>query len=273
MTQIAGIARPSRYDRRVARPARTGTQRESEPDAQTQVRRRRSDGETTRQRVIDAAIKSILESGYYHTSSNEIARLAGVTWGALQNLFGTREALMLDIVNDRWHRLQEAMATAEIGGDTLEERLHAVLDLIEEHYGTPEHLARIQILLDLAHNPNTSAETRQAVAEHGRQLTRAWQPLFRRVLGDAAGEEDLVRYAFTTLRGYLVGSVIARSIADTRSERVPREVARPRRRGGSAKRGVGSGHHARLSAIGEQPEPGRNHVCRSPTRSGTVPLS
>jgi AcrR family transcriptional regulator len=224
MTPFAGTRRPPRYDRHVAQRPRTGITRGAEPPAQTLVRRRRSDGENTRQRVIDAAIKSILESGYYHTSSNEIARLAGVTWGALQNLFGTREALMLDIVNDRWHRLQEAMATAEIDGDTLEERLHAVLDLIEEHYGTPEHLARIQILLDLAHNPNTSAETRAAVAEHGRRLTRAWQPLFRRVLGDAAGEEDLVRYAFTTLRGYLVGGVIARSIADTRSDRVPREL-------------------------------------------------
>jgi AcrR family transcriptional regulator len=187
-------------------------------------KRRRSDGDATRRRIIDAAIKSILESGYYQTSSNEIARLAGVTWGAIQRHFGTREGLMLDVVNDRWLRLQTAVANAEIRGDTLEERLHAVLELLEEHYGTAEHLAHIQILLDLAHNPNTSADTRKAVAQHGRQLTRAWQPLFRRALGDASGQEDLVRYAFTTLRGYLVGGLIARSIAETRSDRVQREL-------------------------------------------------
>jgi AcrR family transcriptional regulator len=188
------------------------------------VRRRRSDGEVTRRRVIDAAITSILESGYYQTSSNGIARAAGVTWGALQHQFGTREALMLEVVNDRWLRLRKAMATAEIGGDTLEARLHAVLDLLEAHYGSPEHLANVQILLDLSHNPSTSTETRAAAAEHGRQLTSAWGPLFRRALGDAADEEDLVRYAFTTLRGYLVGQLIARSIAETRNDRVPREL-------------------------------------------------
>jgi AcrR family transcriptional regulator len=188
------------------------------------VRRRRSDGEVTRRRVLDAAIESILENGYYQTSSNEIARRAGVTWGALQHQFGTREALLLDVVNDRWVRLQEAVAGAEVEGDTLEERLHAVLKLLSDHYGIPEHLAHIQILLDLTHNPNTSAATRDAVAEHGRQLTLAWRPLFNRVLGDAAGEEDLVRYAFTTLRGYVQGGLIARSIAETRSDRIPRDL-------------------------------------------------
>jgi len=188
------------------------------------VRRRRSDGEVTRRRVLDAAIESILENGYYQTSSNEIARRAGVTWGALQHQFGTREALLLEVVNDRWARLQASVASAEIGGDTLEERLHAVLKVLSDHYGTPEHLAHIQILLDLTHNPNTSAATRDAVAEHGRQLTLAWRPLFSRALGEAAGEEDLVRYAFTTLRGYLFGGLVARSIAETRSDRVPREL-------------------------------------------------
>jgi AcrR family transcriptional regulator len=206
-------------------PQLRATQADLQPVAvDPSAKRRRGDGETTRRRIIDAAIKSILERGYYQTSSNEIARFAGVTWGAIQRHFGTREALMLGVVNDRWLRLQAAMASAEIHGDTLEQRLHGVLELLEEHYGTPEHLAHIQILLDLAHNPNTSADTRKAVAEHGRQLTRAWQPLFRRALGDAAGEEDLVRYAFTTLRGYLVGGLIARSIAETRSDRVQREL-------------------------------------------------
>jgi len=187
-------------------------------------RKRRSDGEVTRRRVLDAAVETILATGYYQASTNEMARRAGVTWGALQHQFGTREALLLEVVNDRWLRLQAAVAGAEVSGVTLEERLHAVLDVLSEHYGAPDQLAQIQILLDLSHNPNTSEETRRAVAGHGRQLTRAWQPLFSRALGRAAAEEDLVRYAFTTLRGYLQGGLIARSIAETPSDRIPRQL-------------------------------------------------
>jgi AcrR family transcriptional regulator len=188
------------------------------------VRRRRTDGESTRRKVLDAAVESILASGYYETSSNEIARRAGVTWGALQHQFGTREALLLEVLNDRWDRLQQSVAQAEIVGDTLEERLHGLLEVLAQHYGRPEHLVQIQILLDLSRNPNTSAETRKAAAVHGRQLTHTWQPLFRTALGDAASEDDLVRYAFTTLRGYLTGRVIASSIAETANDRVPREL-------------------------------------------------
>ena len=187
-------------------------------------RRRRRDGELTWRRVIDAAIESILENGYYHTSSNEIARRAGVTWGAIQHQFGTREGLLLEVLNDRWNRFQEIMATAEVTGETLEERLHSVLDVLALHYEQPEHLVLLQILLDLTQNPNTSAETREAVAAHGERLTKAWHPLFVRALGDAADEDDLVRYAFETLRGYLAGNIIASSIAERSDDTVPRDL-------------------------------------------------
>lgn len=165
--------------------------------------------------MIDAAIQSILENGYYHTSSNEIARRAGVTWGTIQHQFATREGLLLEVVNDRWNHFQQTMATAEVVGDTLEERLHSLLDVLALHYEQPEHLVLVQILLDLTQNPTTSAETRQAVALHGERLTKAWQPLFVQALGAAAGERDLVRYAFSTLRGYLAANIVASSISSS----------------------------------------------------------
>ena len=83
------------------------------------TRRRRSDGEVTRRKVLDAAIQTILQVGYYQASTNAIARRAGVTWGALQHQFGTREALLLEVLNERWGRLHDQMATAEIHGATL----------------------------------------------------------------------------------------------------------------------------------------------------------
>ena len=42
----------------------------------------------TRSRVIEAVIASIGEVGYQRTTSAEIARRAGVTWGAVQHHFG-----------------------------------------------------------------------------------------------------------------------------------------------------------------------------------------
>jgi AcrR family transcriptional regulator len=188
------------------------------------TRQRRTDGEQTWRRVLDAAVACILEQGYYRASSNEIARRAGVTWGVIQHQFGTRERLLLAVLNDRWATMEHRMAAAEVVGDTLEERLTCVLDVLEAHYGQPEHLVQLQILLDLSHNPSTSEEARRAVAIHGAELVRAWQPLFESALGAAAQDGDLVRYAFSTLRGYLTGALIASRIASPLDDTVQRRL-------------------------------------------------
>jgi AcrR family transcriptional regulator len=178
----------------------------------------------TRARVLDAAVESILDKGYYRTSSNEIARRAGVTWGTLQHQFGSRELLLLEVLNQRWHDLQYEMATADVTGTTLVARLHSVLDVLATHYGEPAQLASLQILLDLSRDPEASKATKRAIDEHGERLIEAWRPLFEQALGDAANDEILVRYAFVTLRGYLTGNLIASNITDTSDDEDLREL-------------------------------------------------
>src|ERR1700749_1326839 len=184
-------------------------------------RPRRPDGAQTWRRVLDVAVECILEAGYYQASSNEIARRAGVTWGVIQHQFGTRENLLLAVLNDRWADMEQRIAGARVSGDSLEERIASVFDVLADHYGHQEHLAQLQILLDLSANPDTSKQAREAVAVHGEALVRAWQPLFRGALGEAADDFDLVRFGFFTLRGYLTGNLIASKIADIADDAVP----------------------------------------------------
>jgi len=173
--------------------------------------RLRRDPEATRRKVIDAAVESISDVGYYESSSNEIARRAGVTWGVIQHQFGTREALLLEVLDDMWARLQDLVQRADVGRGTLEQRLGSLLDVLARHYGSSEHLVAIQIGLDLGNNPNTSATTRRAVIRHADRLARAWQPLSVDTLGPLAEHPDLVRYTFATLRGYLIGDTLSRT--------------------------------------------------------------
>jgi AcrR family transcriptional regulator len=181
------------------------------PDAGPAVRSRarRLDGELTRARVLDAAIECILERGYYQASSNAIARHAGVTWGAIQHQFGSREALLLEAMNDQWGRLQDGLRAATVTGATLEDRLLSVLELLARWYGAPEYVAYLQIFLDLSSDPATSEVTREAVIAHGQELTRAWRPLFAQAMGEAANDRELVEYAFLTLRGFLTANVLS----------------------------------------------------------------
>jgi AcrR family transcriptional regulator len=178
----------------------------------------RSDGALTRARMLDAVVECILESGYYQASSNAIAKRAGVTWGAIQHLFGTRQVLLLAVLEDRWRRLTGRIAAAEVSGATLEQRLACVMAALEEHYGSSEHLVVTQIMLDLIQSPATSATTKRAVEEHGRELSRVWQPLFSKALGEAARDEELVRYAFLAIRGYLSAGTMAARLVPQRPD-------------------------------------------------------
>jgi AcrR family transcriptional regulator len=183
-----------------------------------EARRLRSDGAATRARMLDAVVECILENGYYEASSNAIARHAGMTWGAIQHQFGTRQALLLAVIEDRWRRLTDSIETAEVSGATLEERLACVMAALEVEYGDPQHLVVMQIMLDLIQSPATSEATKRAVAEHGRELVRVWQPLFARAMGEAARDDDLVRYAFLAIRGYLSANTMAARLVPQRPD-------------------------------------------------------
>jgi AcrR family transcriptional regulator len=174
--------------------------------------------------MLDAVVACILENGYYEASSNAIARQAGVTWGAIQHQFGTRQALLLAVLEDRWRRLTDRIEATEVTGATLEQRLACVMGALEEHYGTPELLVFTQVMLDLVQSPVSSAATKQAVAAHGHNLTRVWRPLFAEALGEAAKDEELVRYAFFAIRGYLSANTMAARLVPQRRDAPVREL-------------------------------------------------
>jgi AcrR family transcriptional regulator len=177
--------------------------------------RRRRAGEATRRRVLDAVVETVVEVGYYKASSNEIARRAGVTWGSIQHLFGSREQMMLEVVVDILDRFNQRVATAQIEGASLEERLAEVLDVLAEHYDDPAFLVQVQILLDLSVNPGMSAEARDALrASSVEKFTTSVQPLFVQVLGAGAGEQDLVSFAISTMVAHLESRQIAAVAAE-----------------------------------------------------------
>jgi AcrR family transcriptional regulator len=183
-------------------------------------RKLRADGAATKARLLDAVVECILEHGYYEASSNAIARQAGVTWGTIQHQFGTRQVLLLAVLERWWRRLTQQIEATDVHGDTLEERLACVMAVLETHYGVPEHLVMTQITLDLIQSPDTTDAIKRAVTEHGRELTRVWQPLFTQAMGQAASDEELVLYAFQAIRGYLSANTMAGRMGPSRHPRI-----------------------------------------------------
>jgi AcrR family transcriptional regulator len=160
--------------------------------------------------IVDAAIACILELGFYRASSNEIARRANVSWGSIQYHFGSREALLLAVIEQLNQRFTTTVSRARITGDTLEERLASLYGILAKHYGAPTYLARLQIILNLSHDPDTSADVADALARIADVAGKDVGRLFRDAVGEGASPATMSAI-FNAIRGM----ALSHQITDT----------------------------------------------------------
>jgi AcrR family transcriptional regulator len=165
----------------------------------------RAGDESTRARMLSAAVECILDEGYYRASSNRIAARAGVTWGVIQYHFGTREQLLVAVVRAGADELVQLLSDAEITGLTVEERLESLTDVIWLHYRRPEFLAHVQVLLNLSKDPRTAPDTVQALADTERRVGGLWQRLVDQVVPDHQQRPGLGGIMFEIVRGVAIG--------------------------------------------------------------------
>jgi AcrR family transcriptional regulator len=187
-------------------------------------RRRSSEDAATardsRARIITAAIHCILERGFYRASSNAIAERAGLTWGVIQYYFGSRENLMLAVLEEGTLRLVGDLSSAEITGETLTERIEQFYTILEGYYADPEYLALTQVLLNLGHDPHTSAQTLETMQRINvpvaQEISRLQSAVFA---GLEVRGEALRSLVFHVLRGLALSEVMLQTVPwDTRAQ-------------------------------------------------------
>jgi AcrR family transcriptional regulator len=176
----------------------------------------REDRPAARGQIVDAAIATILELGFYRASSNEIARKANVSWGSIQYHFGTREGLLLAVVEELNERFTKTMTQAQISGNSLEERLHSLYGILAAHYGAPTYLARLQIVLNLSHDPDTSSDVADALARQAEEAGHDLRRLLHTTLGEGANLHTM-NAVFNAIRG----TALSYQITDTLSGHDP----------------------------------------------------
>ena len=194
----------------------------------TSRRRTGAQDSISRQRVIDAAIACILDEGFYRASSNKIAKRAGVTWGVIQYHFGTREALMLAVLEEGTQRLNDIVVTAEITGETVTERVAQYMDILVKYYGSTDYLAFSQVLINLTHDPRTSQQTRETMARIGESVNPELNRLQRKVLAGTGIRRQAVRsLLFHSLRGLALSHVMLETLPE--QPHTPRHFPEQRR--------------------------------------------
>jgi AcrR family transcriptional regulator len=165
------------------------------------ARARRTQAErtaATRERILAAVVASIAEQGFRRTTASEIARRAGVTWGAVQHHFGAKDGILEAVLEDSVARLAER--TASIPADApLDERIALFVERAWEHFSSPHYRSMLEILLHLAPAERVGAPGWQTAMAQA--LDRIWRRIFPDVRLPQRRALALQRYSASVLSG------------------------------------------------------------------------
>lgn len=132
----------------------------------------------SRAKILEAAVACISELGAAETTTQRIARRAGLTWGAIQHHFGEKNAILVTVVE---HALDDIVAElgeiSKVRG-TIGERVHALIGGLWPHYSGPLYRAGVEILLSARGDESIRSRADEIRYRAIKEVGRAWGALF-----------------------------------------------------------------------------------------------
>ena len=199
-------------------------------ELEPQQRPRRSHAERraeTRAKIIDAVVESIADVGFQGTTSSEITRRAGVTWGAVQHHFGGKDGMLMAVLEDSFNRFAERIEQIPVDATSIDERAALFVERAWAHFSSRYYRATFEILLcyvRLEHSgPDGPGSTHDDSASWQSRMTQAWDEVWSRLFADARVSRKrsliLQRYTVSVLSGLGSTTVLAGDdAADVRQE-------------------------------------------------------
>ena len=174
----------------------------------TSVRQPQQDrSRLTRRRLLDAAVGSLAEAGWAATTVAMVAGRAGVSRGAAQHYFPTRESLFEAVID---HISEQRLAELRQAADRLPAgpgRTQAVLETIVSMYTGPLFRAALQVWTAAASEEALRARLVPLEAELGRR-THAIAVRLLRVDESVAGVRESVQATLDLARGLGLADVL-----------------------------------------------------------------
>ncbi len=167
----------------------------------------------TRAAILEAVSESVVEVGFTRTTAAEIARRAGVTWGAVQHHFGGKDGMLTAVLEDSFNRFVERVESVPREGP-LDKRVSLFVDRAWEHFGSPHYRTTHEILLHFrAREDVEEAPAWSAI------MAKAWNEIWREIFHDAPVSRQrhilIARYTVATLSGLAGLLVVSGDPADS----------------------------------------------------------
>lgn len=180
------------------------------PSAVRRPRRRtqRERREGTRERLLAAAIRALVEVGYARATTTEVCRMARVSQGALFLHFATKselvaaaaERLFADLVEDYRARFAAIAASAD--------RAEAAVETLWEIFCQPRIHAAYELYVAARSDRELAARLAPVAERHAANLRREAHAIFPEAAGSAR-LDALIDVAVSAMQGATLGPALA----------------------------------------------------------------
>jgi|SRR5690625_788168 len=160
----------------------------------------------TRERIINAVIELITEGGYGAASSSRIARRAGVTWGAVQHHFGSKDDILAAVLERSHQHFTALMEDERLTQGELDRRVQLFVDRFWQHYQSDLYLAALEILLATRQQADRGIDTAALVA----QQSQSHLATMKRIFSDSPCSDEQYLAALILVHTFLTGLTIGR---------------------------------------------------------------
>jgi AcrR family transcriptional regulator len=145
---------------------------------------------------MSAVVESMAEVGYQKTTATEIARRAGVTWGAVQHHFGDKDGILMAVLEESFGRFADVLAAPPAATASLDSRVNLFVDRAWHHFGGPHYRSTFEILLNLP--PDLELSWRD-------EMLAAWSGIWSRYFPESTASRrrtvDQMKYTVSVLSG------------------------------------------------------------------------
>jgi AcrR family transcriptional regulator len=184
------------------------------PESRKTRRTQRERSALAQSKLLSAAIELIVERGFINATMGDVATRAGMTRGAIQHHFSSRDELVLAILHELERQIVEAFEriTLKPGRDATE-RVSRLIDALGTLAQSDAYLAVVDIWM----STRSEVELREGVRASMARSFQAYRALWQRSLDGlvpAALISDCRRIVVTTMRGVVVSRIF---IADKTS--------------------------------------------------------
>lgn len=155
----------------------------------------------TRRVLVEATVRRLIAHGYASTTIRTIAREGGLSTGAVQYHFKSKEDIGIAVLTHVFEEVAGRLAAIDPRGTTPEERARRIVDTLWEFYGGPRFIAASEILMGTRHQ----AALHDRIRASRLSLAVAYRDMWDRLMADTSLDPDnrrhLLQFIIATLRG------------------------------------------------------------------------